>query len=388
MHNLGRIRSALAVVAVAATVAAQCPAVADPIPSIEADGVVNPAMVSHLGRTPTMQYLPELSSEFSSPLEADASFQSWNQLGPRQAYSNNNSWWLPAGYEQVDGKLRAKALRYCAPEGEVTAQTYVDSPVTTGVCPEGTQTIYSTTRMHLPYVPAKNFRMVIRAYFGASHDVPGLRRNFWFQGETKADHPLYTEFDLTEYYSSRTDMQFSASHLGRYGGHTYMPMRESAVEGGSFLNGWHTWTIEVIDNTVAYYVDDKLVGNEVVSVDQVERGRRDVKRRWDALFNQRFRLIHDLMVESPYSGWLAQPDNNLPWGEQWVDIDYIRTYTEPGTEFPADHHVPEDWKDPGDTIWGLPAWLVILLGVGAGIGLVAGLVYYLVSRHPGMLTSS
>ncbi|MDO4908765.1 MAG: hypothetical protein Q3962_02785 [Corynebacterium sp.] len=347
--------------------------------TVEDTAQVSARMVDEIGYTPQLEYVPSLSSEFNAPLDQDSSFKTWLKRGPSQAYPNNGSWWRPEQYTELNGVFRDTMLRYCMPQGQVTNEDFDKYAPTEDACPSDKQTVYTTTRFEMPAIPAKNFKVVVRAYYGSTLPVNGLRRNMWLQAANKnSADPKYTEFDMSEHYSERPGIQYSCTHLAHFPDNSrYSICRQSNYADDGILNGWHTWSIEVFNGTVAYYFDNDLVGGDVVSKAKVDPSRQDALNVYDSLFNQNFRFVHDTMIETSHSPWLKQTDNTAPWGKQWVDFDYIRTYIEkPGTEHPAAANKPDTGaRKPTPTSSGssAPSWLLILLGILSLGGLAAGI---------------
>ncbi|MDO4911047.1 MAG: hypothetical protein Q3972_04825 [Corynebacterium sp.] len=302
----------------------------DDTSTIDDTAQIDPLMAEYIGRTPVMEYYPGASSEFEVPIEDDAVASTWQYYGPRKAWGTSGGWWLPSQAAQRDGVYRNAVLRYCLPEGEVSTQSFEGAVPTEDVCPEGTQTAYGTTRFEGSWIPNRNFRVVIRAYFGNDREAPGIRRNLWFQSISKRSDPFYAEFDLVEHFSSRQNVQHTNTHFSD------MSMGFNKYYDDSILNGWHTWTVEVIDGVVGYYLDGVMVRDQLIDIGYVAGKRKDWAARYPSRFDQPFKFIFDTMIETEDSSWLKQPDSTQPWGKQWVDIAYIRTYVEPGTEFDTD----------------------------------------------------
>ncbi|MDO4911043.1 MAG: family 16 glycosylhydrolase [Corynebacterium sp.] len=300
---------------------------------------VSPIMREILSRDPHLVRFEPTSSDFNLPIDQDPTIAQWQIFNGRESYRNPIAWWLQDNITVENGVMSHHIKRYCVDAGTtITPGTYAGLTAQSEPCPAGKDSIYSVSRMHLPEIPAGNFKVSIRARATGDIAINGVRRNLWMQNDVASNHPEYVELDLVEAYSSRPKYQYSATHLAK---NAYKDQRMPLAEEN--WNKWHTWTVELFDGHLAYYLDGQLIGDRVRGFDNSIAADASLAPIYDQMLARPFKLIVDTMVENPAKdAWLAPPEEDKPFGEQSFEIDYIHTYVEPNPPAAAAQCINQD----------------------------------------------
>ena len=246
-----------------------------------------------------------------------------------------------------------------------------DANATTGVCPAGKVTQYSSGRLESGNIvdASKPFRAEIRAKMNWNH-LQGMRTALWMQKQRNdVDTPAckvpggnapYGSLLILEWFSSTPSYAWPATNISCYYSqvnHEWTPRGfthrlENIVGGQSkpLTHEWHVWTIEFDGTKVRYYMDGRLIPvvhyriKDAQRISVVDNTRYDQYGNYlstmpdedfsklnipSALVKQGFENDKWHFIINDYVEWesgLNPPSEHSPFPVQTTEIDYVRLY--------------------------------------------------------------
>ena len=246
-----------------------------------------------------------------------------------------------------------------------------DANATTGVCPAGKVTQYSSGRLESGNIvdASKPFRAEIRAKMNWNH-LQGMRTALWMQKQRNdVDTPAckvpggnapYGSLLILEWFSSTPSYAWPATNISCYYSqvnHEWTPRgfthRLENIVGGqskSLTHEWHVWTIEFDGTKVRYYMDGRLIPvvhyriKDAQRISVVDNTRYDQYGNYlstmpdedfsklnipSALVKQGFENDKWHFIINDYVEWesgLNPPSEHSPFPVQTTEIDYVRLY--------------------------------------------------------------
>ena len=246
-----------------------------------------------------------------------------------------------------------------------------DANATTGVCPAGKVTQYSSGRLESGNIvdASKPFRAEIRAKMNWNH-LQGMRTALWMQKQRNdVDTPAckvpggnapYGSLLILEWFSSTPSYAWPATNISCYYSqvnHEWTPRgfthRLENIVGGhttSLTHEWHVWAIEFDGTKVRYYMDGRLIPvvhyriKDAQRVSVVDNTRYDQYGNYlstmpdedfsklnipSALVKQGFENDRWHFIINDYVEWepaLNPPSEHSPFPVQTTEIDYVRLY--------------------------------------------------------------
>ena len=246
-----------------------------------------------------------------------------------------------------------------------------DANATTGVCPAGKVTQYSSGRLESGNIvdASKPFRAEIRAKMNWNH-LQGMRTALWMQKQRNdVDTPAckvpggnapYGSLLILEWFSSTPSYAWPATNISCYYSqvnHEWTPRgfthRLENIVGGqskSLTHEWHVWTIEFDGTKVRYYMDGRLIPvvhyriKDAQRISVVDNTRYDQYGNYlstmpdedfsklnapSSLIKQGFENDKWHFIFNDYVEWepgLNPPSEHSPFPVQTTEIDYVRLY--------------------------------------------------------------
>ena len=246
-----------------------------------------------------------------------------------------------------------------------------DANATTGVCPAGKVTQYSSGRLESNKLvdASKPFRAEIRARMNWNR-LQGMRTALWMQKQQNdVDTPIcknpggsapYGSLLILEWFSSTPSYAWPATNISCYYSqvnHEWTPRgfthRLENIVGGqskSLTHEWHVWTIEFDGTKVRYYMDGRLIPvvhyriKDAQRISVVDNTRYDQYGNYlstmpdedfsklnapSSLIKQGFENDKWHFIFNDYVEWepgLNPPSENSPFPVQTTEIDYVRLY--------------------------------------------------------------
>ena len=246
-----------------------------------------------------------------------------------------------------------------------------DANATTGVCPAGKVTQYSSGRLESNKLvdASKPFRAEIRARMNWNR-LQGMRTALWMQKQQNdVDTPIcknpggsapYGSLLILEWFSSTPSYAWPATNISCYYSqvnHEWTPRgfthRLENIVGGhttSLTHEWHVWAIEFDGTKVRYYMDGRLIPvvhyriKDAQRISVVDNTRYDQYGNYlstmpdedfsklnipSALVKQGFENDKWHFIFNDYVEWepgLNPPSENSPFPVQTTEIDYVRLY--------------------------------------------------------------
>ena len=246
-----------------------------------------------------------------------------------------------------------------------------DANATTGVCPAGKVTQYSSGRLESGNIvdASKPFRAEIRAKMNWNH-LQGMRTALWMQKQRNdVDTPAckvpggnapYGSLLILEWFSSTPSYAWPATNISCYYSqvnHEWTPRgfthRLENIVGGqskSLTHEWHVWTIEFDGTKVRYYMDGRLIPvvhyriKDAQRISVVDNTRYDQYGNYlstmpdedfsklnapSSLIKQGFENDKWHFIINDYVEWepgLNPPSEHSPFPVQTTEIDYVRLY--------------------------------------------------------------
>ena len=285
-----------------------------------------------------------------------------NHLNSHLSYLHNN-------VSLVDGDyVRITTRRHCV---DRRGDPLTDANATTGVCPAGKVTQYSSGRLESNKLvdASKPFRAEIRARMNWNR-LQGMRTALWMQKQQNdVDTPIcknpggsapYGSLLILEWFSSTPSYAWPATNISCYYSqvnHEWTPRgfthRLENIVGGqskSLTHEWHVWTIEFDGTKVRYYMDGRLIPvvhyriKDAQRISVVDNTRYDQYGNYlstmpdedfsklnipSALVKQGFENDKWHFIFNDYVEWepgLNPPSENSPFPVQTTEIDYVRLY--------------------------------------------------------------
>ena len=284
-----------------------------------------------------------------------------NHLGSYLTYLPNNI--------SLDGDhVKITTRRHCVNR---KGDPLTDANATTGVCPVGKVTQYSSGRLESDKLvdASKPFRAEVRAKMNWNR-LQGMRTALWMQKQRNdIDTPAckvpggnapYGSLLILEWFASTPDYAWPATNISCYysrANNEWTPRGfthrlENRVGRGSkwLTDEWHVWTIEFDGTKVCYYMDGRLApvvhyrfeDSQRVSV--VDNTKYDQYGSYlstmpdedfsklnisSALIKQAFENDKWHFIFNDYVEWergLNPPLENAPFPVQTTEIDYVRLY--------------------------------------------------------------
>ena len=284
-----------------------------------------------------------------------------NHLGSHLTYLPNNI--------SLDGEhVKITTRRHCV---DRRGDPLTDANATTGVCPAGKVTQYSSGRLESGKLvdASKPFRAEIRAKMNWNR-LQGMRTALWMQKQRNdVDTPIcknpggsapYGSLLILEWFASTPAYAWPATNISCYYSnvnHEWTPRgfthRLENIVGGhskSLTGEWHVWTIEFDGTKVRYYMDGRLIPVSHYRIQDARRVSVIDNTRYDqygnylstmpdedfsklntssALIKQGFENDKWHFIFNDYVEWepgLNPPSENLPFPVQTTEIDYVRLY--------------------------------------------------------------
>ena len=246
-----------------------------------------------------------------------------------------------------------------------------DANATTGVCPAGKVTQYSSGRLESNKLvdASKPFRAEIRARMNWNR-LQGMRTALWMQKQQNdVDTPIcknpggsapYGSLLILEWFSSTPSYAWPATNISCYYSqvnHEWTPRgfthRLENIVGGhttSLTHEWHVWAIEFDGTKVRYYMDGRLIPvvhyriKDAQRISVVDNTRYDQYGNYlstmpdedfsklnapSSLIKQGFENDKWHFIFNDYVEWepgLNPPSENSPFPVQTTEIDYVRLY--------------------------------------------------------------
>ena len=285
-----------------------------------------------------------------------------NHLNSHLSYLHNN-------VSLVDGDyVRITTRRHCV---DRRGDPLTDANATTGVCPAGKVTQYSSGRLESNKLvdASKPFRAEIRARMNWNR-LQGMRTALWMQKQQNdVDTPIcknpggsapYGSLLILEWFSSTPSYAWPATNISCYYSqvnHEWTPRgfthRLENIVGGhttSLTHEWHVWAIEFDGTKVRYYMDGRLIPvvhyriKDAQRISVVDNTRYDQYGNYlstmpdedfsklnipSALVKQGFENDRWHFIINDYVEWepaLNPPSENSPFPVQTTEIDYVRLY--------------------------------------------------------------
>ena len=285
-----------------------------------------------------------------------------NHLNSHLSYLQNN-------VSLVDGDyVRITTRRHCV---DRRGDPLTDANATTGVCPAGKVTQYSSGRLESNKLvdASKPFRAEIRARMNWNR-LQGMRTALWMQKQQNdVDTPIcknpggsapYGSLLILEWFSSTPSYAWPATNISCYYSqvnHEWTPRgfthRLENIVGGhttSLTHEWHVWAIEFDGTKVRYYMDGRLIPvvhyriKDAQRISVVDNTRYDQYGNYlstmpdedfsklnipSALVKQGFENDKWHFIFNDYVEWepgLNPPSENSPLPVQTTEIDYVRLY--------------------------------------------------------------
>ena len=285
-----------------------------------------------------------------------------NHLNSHLSYLHNN-------ISLVNGDhVRITTRRHCVNR---RGDPLTDANATTGVCPAGKVTQYSSGRLESNKLvdASKPFRAEIRAKMNWNR-LQGMRTALWMQKQQNdVDTPIcknpggsapYGSLLILEWFSSTPSYAWPATNISCYYSqvnHEWTPRgfthRLENIVGGhttSLTHEWHVWAIEFDGTKVRYYMDGRLIPvvhyriKDAQRISVVDNTRYDQYGNYlstmpdedfsklnipSALVKQGFENDKWHFIFNDYVEWepgLNPPSENSPFPVQTTEIDYVRLY--------------------------------------------------------------
>ena len=285
-----------------------------------------------------------------------------NHLNSHLSYLHNN-------ISLVNGDhVRITTRRHCVNR---RGDPLTDANATTGVCPAGKVTQYSSGRLESNKLvdASKPFRAEIRAKMNWNR-LQGMRTALWMQKQQNdVDTPIcknpggsapYGSLLILEWFASTPSYAWPATNISCYYSqvnHEWTPRgfthRLENIVGGhttSLTHEWHVWAIEFDGTKVRYYMDGRLIPvvhyriKDAQRISVVDNTRYDQYGNYlstmpdedfsklnipSALVKQGFEndkwhfIFNDYVEGEP---GLNPPSEHSPFPVQTTEIDYVRLY--------------------------------------------------------------
>ena len=285
-----------------------------------------------------------------------------NHLNSHLSYLHNN-------ISLVNGDhVRITTRRHCVNR---RGDPLTDANATTGVCPAGKVTQYSSGRLESNKLvdASRPFRAEIRAKMNWNR-LQGMRTALWMQKQQNdVDTPIcknpggsapYGSLLILEWFASTPSYAWPATNISCYYSqvnHEWTPRgfthRLENIVGGhttSLTHEWHVWAIEFDGTKVRYYMDGRLIPvvhyriKDAQRISVVDNTRYDQYGNYlstmpdedfsklnipSALIKQGFENDKWHFIFNDYVEWepgLNPPSEHSPFPVQTTDIDYVRLY--------------------------------------------------------------
>lgn len=285
-----------------------------------------------------------------------------NHLNSHLSYLYNN-------ISLVNGDhVRITTRRHCVNR---RGDPLTDANATTGVCPAGKVTQYSSGRLESNKLvdASRPFRAEIRAKMNWNR-LQGMRTALWMQKQQNdVDTPIcknpggsapYGSLLILEWFASTPSYAWPATNISCYYSqvnHEWTPRgfthRLENIVGGhttSLTHEWHVWAIEFDGTKVRYYMDGRLIPvvhyriKDAQRISVVDNTRYDQYGNYlstmpdedfsklnipSALIKQGFENDKWHFIFNDYVEWepgLNPPSEHSPFPVQTTDIDYVRLY--------------------------------------------------------------
>ncbi|WP_314292131.1 beta-galactosidase [Leptotrichia massiliensis] len=285
-----------------------------------------------------------------------------NHLNSHLSYLHNN-------ISLVNGDhVRITTRRHCVNR---RGDPLTDANATTGVCPAGKVTQYSSGRLESNKLvdASKPFRAEIRAKMNWNR-LQGMRTALWMQKQQNdVDTPIcknpggsapYGSLLILEWFASTPSYAWPATNISCYYSqvnHEWTPRgfthRLENIVGGhttSLTHEWHVWAIEFDGTKVRYYMDGRLIPvvhyriKDAQRISVVDNTRYDQYGNYlstmpdedfsklnipSVLVKQGFENDKWHFIFNDYVEWepgLNPPSEHSPFPVQTTEIDYVRLY--------------------------------------------------------------
>ncbi len=282
---------------------------------------------------------------------------------------NSHLSYLPNNVSLVNGDyVKITTRRHCV---DRKGDPLTDANATTGVCPAGKVTQYSSGRLESDKLvdASKPFRAEIRAKMNWNR-LQGMRTALWMQKQQNdIDTPIckvpggvapYGSLLILEWFASTPDYAWPASNISCYysqvnhewtpRGFTHRLENRVGAHSKWLTDEWHVWTIEFDGTKVRYYMDGRLAPVVHYRISDARRISVVDSTRYDqygsylstmpdedfsklnipssliksAFENDKWHFIFNDYVE--WEPGLNPPSERAPFPIQTTEIDYVRLY--------------------------------------------------------------
>lgn len=220
-----------------------------------------------------------------------------------------------------DGVLNLRSRRHCVKDIE---DPLTDANATEEVCPDGTQTMYSSSNIMSRYVHGTPKSIEVRAKMDVPHE--GVTLAAWAHNEQKFCRDEYpdtdiAEMDVLEVWGTKQSIATTHMDCGPDGFPRYSVGVDKDLPGD-----WHTWRVEYDGYAIRYFLDgQRLDGDKGPHVTPETMGLTQQKfsqvmndYNWQTIIGAKF---------PPNGSWAPFVDDNKPFHEHNDQIDYIRVET-------------------------------------------------------------
>ena len=276
--------------------------------------------------------------------------------------------YLPNNISLDSDHVKITTRRHCVNR---KGDPLTDANATTGVCPAGKVTQYSSGRLESNKLvdASKPFRAEIRARMNWNR-LQGMRTALWMQKQQNdVDTPIcknpggsapYGSLLILEWFASTPSYAWPATNISCYYSqvnHEWTPRgfthRLENIVGGhseSLTHEWHVWAIEFDGTKVRYYMDGRMIPvvhyriKDAQRISVVDNTRYDQYGNYlstmpdedfsklnipSALVKQGFENDKWHFIFNDYVEWesgLNPPSEHSPFPVQTTEIDYVRLY--------------------------------------------------------------
>ncbi|MDF2461263.1 MAG: hypothetical protein K0S68_666 [Candidatus Saccharibacteria bacterium] len=219
------------------------------------------------------------------------------------------------------GSLSLRTRRHCT---NTSSTTLTDNNYTTGDCPNGKTTRYSSGQVRTGNIFNQG-RVEIRAKMPAA--APGLWPNVWMRNQSSWCTTGYGELDILDWYGDQPTRATSTSHVSCSGGST-KDVAHTRTSGSSLSSGWHTWAMNWSPSGISYEMDGVNIASGTGDSNKALDTATDfglISTTFNSVLAQLWQLRLGAQVSMSGSGHAA-PDPDANFATAYTLIDYIRVY--------------------------------------------------------------
>jgi beta-glucanase (GH16 family) len=235
------------------------------------------------------------------------------------------------------GSLSLRTRRHCT---NSNSTTLTESNYTTGDCPNGKTTRYSSGQIRTGNIFNQG-RIEFRAKMPAAQ--PGLWPNVWMRNQSSLCTSGYGELDILEWYGDVPARATSTSHIS-CGGNATKDVAHTRNAGASLSSGWHTWAMNWSPSGISYEMDGVTIASATGDSNKSVDTATDfglTSTAFNSVLAQLWQLrLGAQVVKSGTAGHAApNPDANFP--SAYLLIDYVRVYRQVVTNTTAKTPTPQ-----------------------------------------------